>query len=104
MKNFKFYWEVPKEDDIRINVPGFLKNEITVKLSGASLKIRAEKKSVKVEKGKGFHREESFARTFSKHISLPRRIDPHEFAVSISDGEVVLKRRVHERKRIKEKS
>lgn len=94
MKNFKYYWESEKDDSIRISVPGFLRNEISVKLSSASVRIDAEKKSSRVEKGKGFHREESFARSFHKHIALPRRISPRDFEVSITDGEVLLKHRV----------
>lgn len=102
MKDFKFYWESSREPDVRISVPGFLKNEISVKLSSTSIRVTAEKKSSKLEKGRGFHREESISRSFSKFISLPHRINPHEFDALISDGEVVLERREQKKKRMRE--
>jgi HSP20 family protein len=99
--SFRFFWEEPFDSDepnIRIEVPGFRKDEITVNLSHSSLTINASKKDRKVEKGKGFYSEESFVSSFSKSVSLPHRIDPRGFDVVVEDGAVVLKKRKRARK------
>lgn len=94
--SFRFFWEEPfnsDEPNIKIEVPGFKKDEITVNLSHSSLTISASKKDKKIEKGKGFYSEESFASSFSKSVSLPHKIDPEEFSVMTEDGAVFLVRK-----------
>lgn len=96
MENFRFFWEEPfdsEEPNVRIEVPGFKKDEITVNLSHSSLTINASKKDKKVEKGKGFYSEESFASSFSKSVSLPHKIDPDSFEIIIHDGSVELRKK-----------
>ncbi|MBI4174061.1 MAG: Hsp20/alpha crystallin family protein [Candidatus Aenigmarchaeota archaeon] len=102
MKDFKFYWEKSgkrtrssgkPDSEMRISVPGYLKDEISVKLTDSSLRVSAEKKHHRKEKGKGFYREESMSQSFSKFVSLPNRINPDYFEVKIEDGHVTLKRK-----------
>ena len=91
--NFKFYREEPlkkEEPSVKIDVPGFKKGEISVKLTKNSLIIEASKQANKAERGKGYYKEESFVRSFMKSVSLPHEVDPKHFQIVISDGHVVL--------------
>ncbi|OFZ56428.1 MAG: hypothetical protein A3D92_24935 [Bacteroidetes bacterium RIFCSPHIGHO2_02_FULL_44_7] len=88
----KFYWEKGAKD-LRIDIPGFDKDEIKVELSKNSITISASKKSHVKESGKDFYREEASASSFSKSMMLPKEIDPKGYEVEIKDGVVVLKKR-----------
>lgn len=104
-ENFRFYWEQPEDgkgsgregekgkEGFRMDVPGFTKDEIRVSVTDNSLTVSASKKGGKVDKGKGFYREERFASSFSKSITLPQNLDKKEFEIEISDGAIILKRR-----------
>ncbi|MDI6722879.1 MAG: Hsp20/alpha crystallin family protein [Candidatus Aenigmarchaeota archaeon] len=93
MKN-KFYWEEdPKGKSIRIEVPGYNKNEIKVGIEGGMLIVSAEKKSHKKEKGKGFYKEEASFSSFHKSMSMPESVTGRDFDVSITDGKVELKKK-----------
>lgn len=76
-KNFRFYWEetyekkAKPEPSIKFEIPGFKKDEIKVSLTNNSINVSAGKKGKKVEKGKGFYREEAFASSFSRSMTLP---------------------------------
>lgn len=97
--SFKFYWEEPferEEPNIKIDVPGFRKDNIKVKLTRNVLTIKASKKASKTEKGNGYYKEESFASSFVKAVSLPHEINPRDFHVVVSDGHVILKRKKKE--------
>ncbi len=107
--DFEFYWEKErkepagksrKDSAMHISIPGYLKDEISVKLTGSSLRVDAKKRHHRKEKGKGYYREEAISQSFSKFISLPARINPADFEVAIDDGKVTLKR---EKKAAKEK-
>jgi|GEM_PF-4693231 len=96
--DFKFYWEEgrkPEGKEITVKLPGYKKNKIKVSIGGGFLKISAEKKGKRVEKGKGFYKEESFQHAFRKSISLPDDAKPEELEISISDGSVRLKKKKH---------
>ena len=109
MKDFRFYWEkekksgnVSKADSaMSISVPGYLKDEISVRLTGSSLRVSAEKKHHRKEQGKGFYREEAMSQSFSKFVSLPNRVNPNDIEVKVEDGQVTLKRK---KKAVKEKA
>ena len=95
-KNFRFYWEEPygkKEPDINIGVPGFKRDEITVNLTSNSITINAAKKVHSVQKNKNFYKEEAFASSFSRSMSLPHKINTEDFDVVVSDNSVILKRK-----------
>ena len=103
-KNFHFYWEEPyhkKEPNVRIEVPGFKNDEIKVSLTSNMITVSAAKKGQKIEKGKNFYREESFARSFSKSMSLPHKINAEDFEVVVADNAVMLKKK--KKKRIEAK-
>jgi HSP20 family molecular chaperone IbpA len=99
-ENFRFYWEEPfdepfghREPSVRIEVPGFRKNEITVRAMDSSIIVSASKKDQKIEKGRNFFSHESFASSFTKSMPLPDGISGSDFDISVVDGAVVLKRK-----------
>ncbi|MEK6888155.1 MAG: Hsp20 family protein [Candidatus Aenigmatarchaeota archaeon] len=89
----KFYWEKEDEKDISIDIPGFKKDEITVKLAKNMLTVSASKKSTKEEKGKNIYKAEAFSSSSSKSITLPAKINPEDYQIEIKDGKVVLKKK-----------
>ncbi len=94
--SFKFYWEEPFENDsphIKIEVLGFRKGEIKVKLTKSLLTIKAVKRARKTESGNGYYKEEAFASSFMKSLALPHKINPKDFTVEVRDGSVSLKRK-----------
>ncbi|MBI2579299.1 MAG: Hsp20/alpha crystallin family protein [Candidatus Aenigmarchaeota archaeon] len=92
-RNFRFYWEKPKGGDMKIEMPGFRKDEISVKMEGGMLTVSAEKKSHRKEKGKGFYKEEASFSSFSRSVSMPEGAGGKDFEVDIEDGAVKLKRK-----------
>ena len=76
-----------------LEVPGFRKDEIHVRLGRDSLTISASKKAKKSEKGKDFYYEESSASSIMRTMPLPAKINPSDFEVVIKDGSVVLKKK-----------
>ncbi|MFA4819971.1 MAG: Hsp20/alpha crystallin family protein [Candidatus Aenigmatarchaeota archaeon] len=89
----KFYWEKGDEKGISIDIPGFKKDEIKVKLAENMLIISASKKGAKEESGKNFYKAEAFSSSFSKSIALPAKINPGDYQIEIKDGKIVLKRK-----------
>ena len=93
MKNLKFYWENEDEKDVSIDIPGFKKDEIKVKLAENMLTVSASKKSAKEESGKNFYKAEAFSSSFSKSIALPSKINPGDYQIEIKDGQVTLRKK-----------
>lgn len=93
MKKFRFYWDSRSEPQLKIDVPGFKKDEIKVHLTASSMSVSASKKAHREEKNKNFYRAEAFASSFSRFMSLPNGINPGDLEVEIRDGSVVLKRK-----------
>ncbi len=107
-KHFRFYWEEPYEEEksqaaipsMKIEMPGFRKDEIRAKLSDNMITVSASKKAHEVRKGKNFYREEASASSFSKSMTLPHEIDSRDFEIVIADGAVLLRKK----KKIAEKA
>ena len=78
---------------MRLDIPGFDKDEIKVQLTKNSISISASKKSHVKESGKGFYREEASASSFSKSMVLPKEIEPKDYEIEIKDGAIVLKKK-----------
>lgn len=95
-ESFRFYWEdQPKRklSDLRIEVPGFRKDEIKAAITNDSIIVKANRKDKKVIKGKNFYREKASASSLSKSMMLPKEINPENFSIVIRDGEVILKKK-----------
>ncbi|MBI2173276.1 MAG: Hsp20/alpha crystallin family protein [Candidatus Aenigmarchaeota archaeon] len=92
-KKPRFYWEEPKGGNMKIEMPGFRKDEISAKIEGGMLTISAAKKSHREKKGKGFYAEESSSSSFTKSISLPEGVKAGDISLEIRDGVVVIKKK-----------
>ncbi|MBI2578374.1 MAG: Hsp20/alpha crystallin family protein [Candidatus Aenigmarchaeota archaeon] len=91
-KPFRFYWE-EKPEEINIAAPGFSRDEIKVSIDKGFINISAEKKGRKVEKRKGFYKEEAFQKEFRRSMSLPENVKADELEVKVEDGSVKIKRK-----------
>ena len=103
-KNFRFYWEESREKDeprIKIELPGFAKDEIKVSIDKGYVNILAEKKKQKIERGKDFYREETFQQSSSRLVSIPEGLNPEDLGIKIQDSSVEIKRK--KKKRIEAK-
>ncbi len=92
-KKPQFYWEKPKGGDMKIEMPGFGKDEIHAKIEGGMLTVSAGKKSHSEEKKKGFYMEESSSSSFTKSMSLPEGVKAEDISIEIRDGVVVIKKK-----------
>ena len=99
-KDMKFYWEEPyrenrltNEAHIKIDVPGFKKDEIKVTVKNNVLSVSARKKSQKTEKGKNFYRQESFVSSFEKSMTLPFNFDAKMFDLNVNDGSIKIRKK-----------
>jgi len=90
-----------KDDDvvIRLEVPGFAPEELTVENRGQTLQVSG-KRAVSEEPAEGaYHRRERMVGEFSRSIQLPRDVDPALAAASCKHG--VLTVRVPARAEVK---
>ena len=92
-KKHRFYWEKPEGGDMKIEMPGFRKSEMSVKIEDGMLSVSAGKKSHRQEKKKGFYMEESSSSSFTKSMSLPEGIKAGDISLEIMDGVVVIKKK-----------
>ena len=91
-------YEEDGEVVIRADLPGFKKDEISVRVQEDSVDIRAMHKEEIREERKGFYRAERKVGKFRRLISLPVTVDPETAKGKLEDG--VLEIRV---KKVKEK-
>lgn len=91
-KQFRFYWE-EKPAEINVAMPGFTKDEIKISIEKGFINISAEKKGKKVEKKKGFYREEAFQKSFSRSMSLPEGVKADDFEIKIENGSVKIRKK-----------
>jgi HSP20 family protein len=104
-KNFSFYWEEPmnfsrekkaseiQQPIIKIEVPGFTRDEIKVSMEKNILTVNAQKKSKSESKGKGFYSFSASSSAFSRSIALPSQINSKDLEINIKDGAVTLKKK-----------
>lgn len=92
-KDFRFYWEEKPRDEINIEMPGFSTDEIRVSIEGGFLKVSAEKKGGKTEKGRNFFRQEAFQKSFMRSVSLPEGVKPDELDIKLEDGAVKVRKK-----------
>lgn len=93
MEEFKFYWEKEKHREIKLEVPGFARNEIKAKLTADALTVTAASRQHDVEHGQHYYKEEHSSQSFTKSIAFPKKINPSNYEVKISDEFVVIKKK-----------
>lgn len=72
--------------EIRVDVPGMKPDDISVEVSGGTLKISGERKEEKEEKGKTWHRIERRSGKFCESVTLPCRVREDKVQAEFHDG------------------
>lgn len=81
-----------KELIVRAELPGFKKDEISLKVTENAIFLAAEKKKQKLEQAKGFFRAEKSYGSASRMFTLPHPVKPAEAKAKFVDGvlEIIL--------------
>jgi HSP20 family protein len=75
--------------EIRVEVPGILKDDLSIKLQGNYLEIKGERKAESPE-GFSAHRVERSAATFTRSFTLPSEVDTTKVEANLKDGILTL--------------
>ena len=78
--------EDEKEYLIKMDLPGVEKNDVQVSVENGTLMIRGERKAEKEEKGRKFHRIESYEGRFERSFTLPENVDAAHVNAEFRDG------------------
>ena len=78
--------ETDNEIVVRAELPGVDEKDISVTLTGNTLTIKGQKKEEKEEKGKQFHRMESYVGSFERSLTLPVSVDPEKIKAECKKG------------------
>jgi HSP20 family protein len=71
---------------IRMDVPGMQPDDITVQVTGDTVRVSGERKDEKEEKGKTFHRVERRSGKFSEIVRLPGAVKDENVQAEFHDG------------------
>lgn len=71
---------------IRMDVPGIKPDDITVQVTGDTVRVSGERKDEKEEKGKTFHRIERRSGKFSESVTLPGAVKDENVQAEFHDG------------------
>jgi HSP20 family protein len=75
--------------EIRLEVPGVWREDLSIKLQGNYLEIKGERKA-EVPDGYASHRRERGANSFTKSFTLPADIDNGKLEATLKDGVLTL--------------
>ena len=78
--------ESDREIVVRAELPGVDEKDLSVTLQGNMLTIKGEKKSEKEEKGKNFHRSESYYGAFQRTLPLTVSVDAEKIKADYKKG------------------
>ena len=78
--------ETEKDIVIRVNLPGFKKEEISLNATQSTIEINALKKHETVEQGKKHYRHESSSSAVQRSFTLPALVDPDKTRAKLEDG------------------
>ena len=85
-------FDVVEKDDrfeARIEIPGVGKDDIDVQIDGASVRVKAEVKSVDAEDAKVLH-SNRVTRSFQRNFTLPAEVDEGRAEAAYVDGVLTL--------------
>ena len=79
---------------VRAEVPGIETDKLDLSVTSNTLTLRGERKSLEVEKGWNFHRQERDAGGFRRALTLPEMVDGTKVQASFKNGvlEILLPR------------
>lgn len=98
----QYYWEAepvkkPAKSSegfsLRIDAPGFSKDEINVRIQGGMIEVSAEKSRESKKKGRGFFSSSFESAAFSNMFGLPDGLAAKDLDVKIKDGMVLIARK-----------
>ncbi|UCB47523.1 MAG: Hsp20/alpha crystallin family protein [Spirochaetota bacterium] len=78
--------ETPEEIQVKADVPGIDKKDISITLSGDNLMIKGERKEEKEEKTKHSHRIERRCGSFQRILPVPVAVDSSKISAEYKDG------------------
>ncbi len=84
-------WETDKEVIAEVDLPGIDKKDIKINLNDDNIEIKAEKKTEKEDKKKGFYRQERCYSGFYRQFPLPSNIKADKAEAEYKDGVLKLK-------------
>ncbi|MEW6246359.1 MAG: Hsp20/alpha crystallin family protein [Nitrospirota bacterium] len=79
-------YEGKDEVVVKADVPGMVKEDIEVTLSGETLTIKGEKKEEKEVKEQDYRRRERSYGAFVRSVALPCEVKPEEIKASLKEG------------------
>jgi HSP20 family protein len=82
--------ELEREVVVKVDLPGIDAKDVEVTVVDGSLILRGEKKEVKEEKRKNFHRVERFTGGFYREVPLPVGIEPEKITATSAKGVVTI--------------
>ncbi|MFX0136267.1 MAG: Hsp20/alpha crystallin family protein [Candidatus Hodarchaeota archaeon] len=78
--------ETEKEVIVKMNLPGFKKDEVTIKATSDSLEVKAEKKEEKEEKKGKMVYKERLAQNYYRKVHFPALVDPNTAKTTLNSG------------------
>lgn len=78
--------ETDKQVIVRIELPGFKKEEINLNVAENKIEISATKRQEKVEKGEKYFRHEKKAGAIRRSFTLPTTVDSEKTKALFADG------------------
>ena len=96
-----FYWDNKNQaeskangEEIGIEMPGFSKDEISVKIVHGMMNITAQKKHESKKQGKNFYSHSISQSSMQRSFSLPEGFDAKSVEIKIEDGVIrIVKKR-----------
>ncbi len=75
---------------IKMELPGFKKDELSVEFNDDTLTVKGERKQDNEVKKENYHRIERYYGTFQRSFTLPRGIDAKKIDANLKDGILTL--------------
>jgi len=94
--------ETDKEFVIKAEIPGVVKEDVSVTVDNRIMTVRGEKKQEMEDKGKTFHRVERHYGSFTRSFTLPDNIDETTIKASFKEG--LLNLHIQKSKEVKPKA
>jgi HSP20 family protein len=82
--------ETEKELLVKADLPGVDPKDVEVSVMEGALVLRGEKKEVREDKKKNYHRVERFIGKFYREIPIPAGVDPDKIAATCGKGVVTV--------------
>ena len=79
-------WDAGKQYKIRVSVPGLAKKNIKIHVNGNHLTISSEKQKETKKETKNYLVREYVSASWSKTISLPKKVNEENVKISYKDG------------------